>query len=104
MRNKYIPKIQKSMFSEDEPVQWERKGDSWKAIYPDNEDSKREARNELIMLNAVKELIKDNDLACEVSINGITIGLCDNLSVLPAIEKNIQEINKFLKGEDNEWA
>jgi len=55
------------------------------------------------MLNAVKELLKDNDLACEVTINGITIGLCSNLSVLPAIKKNIIEINKFLKGEPNEW-
>jgi len=63
----------------------------------------REAKNELIMLNAVKELLKDNDLACEVTINGITIGLCSNLSVLPAIKKNITEINKFLKGEPNEW-
>jgi len=63
----------------------------------------REAQNELIMLNVVKELLKDNDLACEVTINGITIGLCSNLSVLPAIKKNIAEINKFLKGEPNEW-
>lgn len=63
----------------------------------------REANNELIMLNAVKELIQDNDLACEISINGITVGLCSNVSVLPAIQKNIEEINKFLKGEPNEW-
>ena len=63
----------------------------------------QEAQNELIKLNAVKELLKDNDLACEVTINGITIGLCSNLSVLPAIKKNITEINKFLKGEPNEW-
>jgi len=63
----------------------------------------REAKNELIMLNAVANLIQDNTLACEVTINGITIGLCSNLSVLPAIKKNIAEINKFLKGEPNEW-
>jgi len=66
-------------------------------------EDKREAKNELIMLNAMKELLKDNTLACEVTINGITVGLCSNLSVLPAIKKNIAEINKFLKGEPNEW-
>ncbi len=64
----------------------------------------QEAKNELIMLNTVANLIQDNDLACEVSINGITIGLCSNISVLPAIKKNIEEINKFLKGEPNEWV
>lgn len=68
-----------------------------------SESDIQEAKNELIMLNAVKELLKDNSLACELSINGITIGLCSNISVLPAIKKNITEINKFLKGEPNEW-
>lgn len=67
------------------------------------DEDTREAKNELIMLNAVKELLKDNNLACEVTINRITVGLCSNLSVLPAIKKNITEINKFLKGESNEW-
>lgn len=69
----------------------------------DRYDDEREAKNELIMLNAVKELLKDNTLGCEVSINGITIGICSNISVLPAIEKNIEEINKFLRQEKNEW-
>jgi len=63
----------------------------------------QEAKNELIMLNAVKELLKDNNLACELTINGITVGLCSNLSALHAVRKNITEINKFLKGEPNEW-
>jgi len=71
--------------------------------YDNKIEDTREAQNELIMLNAVKELLKDNDLACEVTINGITVGLCSNLSVLPAIKKNIAEINKFLKGDPNEW-
>jgi len=71
--------------------------------YDNKIEDTKEAQNELIMLNAVKELLKDNDLACEVTINGITVGLCSNISVLPAIKKNIAEINKFLKGDPNEW-
>jgi len=71
--------------------------------YDNKIEDTREAQNELIMLNAVKELLKDNELACEVTINGVTVSLCANLSVLPAIKKNIAEINKFLKGEPNEW-
>ena len=67
------------------------------------EASIREANAELIKLNAIKELVKDNTLACEVSISGISIGLCTNESVLPAINHNIQEIEKFLKGEQNDW-
>lgn len=66
-------------------------------------DEIQEAKNELIMLKAAKELAQDNDLACMVEINGIKFGLCQNDKIIPAIDYQIGEINKFLKGEPNTW-
>lgn len=63
----------------------------------------QEAKNELVMLKAAKELAKDNSLACMVEINGIKFGLCQNDKIIPAINHQIKEINKFLKGEPNSW-
>lgn len=63
----------------------------------------REAKAELIKLMAIKELVKDNTLALMIKISGIEIGLCKNDTILPAIEHQIQEINKFLSGEPNDW-
>lgn len=63
----------------------------------------QEAKNELVMLKAAKQLAKDNSLACMVEINGIKFGLCQNDKIIPAINHQIKEINKFLKGEPNSW-
>lgn len=63
----------------------------------------QEAKNELVMLKAAKELAKDNSLACMVEINGVKFGLCENTKIIPAINYQIKEINKFLKGVPNTW-
>lgn len=63
----------------------------------------QEAKNELVMLKAAKQLAKDNSLACMVEINGIKFGLCQNDKIIPAINHQIKEINKFLKCEPNCW-
>jgi len=63
----------------------------------------QEAKTELVMLKAAKQLAKDNSLACMVEINGIKFGLCQNDKIIPAINHQIKEINKFLKGEPNSW-
>lgn len=62
-----------------------------------------EARRDLIMTNAAINLVYDNNLACVVTINGISIGLCQNLEVLPALKYHKAEIEKFLNGDPNEW-
>ena len=62
-----------------------------------------EAKKTLTEIEAMKVLIKNNELACIVEIAGMSIGLCNNSTVLPALEHNENEINKFLNGEPNEW-
>ena len=62
-----------------------------------------EARRNLIMTNAVIELLKNNDIACVIKINGIELGVCQNSVVIPALRHHKSEIEKFLRGEINEW-
>lgn len=63
----------------------------------------QEAKNELLILKALKGLAKDNSLACMIEINGIKFGLCNNVKIIPIINYQIKEINKFLKEEPNFW-
>lgn len=65
--------------------------------------NKREAKTELVKLEALKVLIKNNTLACTLEIAGMSFGLCDNSQALPLIEFQEQEIHKFLKGKKNIW-
>lgn len=67
------------------------------------ESAESDAKSDLLKLKCVRDLIKDNTLACKIEISGIEIWLCKNESVLPAIEYQINEIEKFLKGEPNDW-
>lgn len=62
-----------------------------------------EAKYEVVKLNAMKELVKDNSLGCEITIGDLKFGVCNNLTVLPAIQNNLDEITKFLNGEPNDW-
>jgi len=64
----------------------------------------QEARKELTELEAFKVLIKNNDLACTVEIAGLSFGLCDNSKILPIIEFQEKEIQKFLDGKKNQWV
>ena len=58
---------------------------------------------ELTELEALKVLIKNNELACTVEIAGLSFGLCDNSKALPLIEFQEKEIRKFLDGKKNMW-
>jgi len=62
-----------------------------------------EAKEELRNLKAIRVLLQDNEWACEVSICGMSFGMCDNKQLLPAIESQISEIEKYLNGSPNLW-
>lgn len=60
-----------------------------------------EALSTLTQWKAVKVLIQNNTLGCEIHIAGMSLGICDNSKVLPIVQQNIAEINKYLKGLPN---
>jgi len=61
------------------------------------------AKTELTQLEAIKILLSNNTLAAELHISGMVMGACNNRWFFPVVEKQIKEINKFLKGEENLW-
>lgn len=61
------------------------------------------AKQELTELEAIKILLSNNIIAAELQISGMTMGICNNKWFLPVVEKQIKEINKYLKGEENLW-
>ena len=65
------------------------------------ERDKASALSLLTQWKAVKVLIENNDLGCEIHIAGMHLGICDNSKLLPIINQNITEIKKFLKGQPN---
>jgi len=62
-----------------------------------------EAQVELSKINAMKILLSNNLLACEVEICGVKLGVCENEWLLPVIQKQKEEIDKFLRREENKW-
>lgn len=44
-----------------------------------------------------------NDIGCEIHIGQLTIGISINDRILPILLQEKQEIEKFLKGEPNNW-
>lgn len=66
-------------------------------------DKVESAKVELTEAEAIKILLKNNIIACEIHISGMVIGICDNKKLLPIIEYQIKEIEKFLNGEKNQW-
>lgn len=68
-----------------------------------NKNDDRQAMSELAQWHALKILAQNNDLASHIEIAGMSLGVCNNKKLLPAINHNIKEIEKFLKGETNEW-
>lgn len=66
-------------------------------------NASEEVKDELHRLFAVKDLIRDNELACEVEIKGVKVSLCDNITIKSAINNNIIQIYKHLHGEPNTW-
>lgn len=67
------------------------------------ESLKVEARAGLAKVKAAIELCKNNDLCCEIKIAGLVVGVCNNSELLPALQYQKKEIEKFLKGKKNEW-
>ena len=62
-----------------------------------------EAKSSLTQWQAMKLLVGNNLLAATIEIAGIRQGVCNNSRLIPVIEHNIREIEKFLNGEPNEW-
>jgi len=61
------------------------------------------AKAELTELAAMKLLLGNNDLACEIHIAGMRRSISDNKKVLPILNNEIKEIQKFLDGKPNKW-
>lgn len=61
------------------------------------------AKIELIEAKAVKLMLSSDVLAAEIHISSMKIGVCDIKWLMPVINKQIKELEKFLKGEDNLW-
>lgn len=68
-----------------------------------DDDDKDEARMEISELKAAIELCQNNDWACIIYINGLSFGLCNNANLIPALNEEITEREKFLKGEPDFW-
>jgi hypothetical protein len=67
------------------------------------EDDIKEANIQLVKLRAMKELIKNNELACVVEVADLSIGFCNNMNLLSALNDEIDEVGKFLKGLPSKW-
>lgn len=61
------------------------------------------AKAEITECEAIKVLLSNNSLAAEIHIAGMVMGTCDNKWLLPVIDKQIKELNKFLNGQPNLW-
>lgn len=74
-------------------------------MYPGEkrEDVIRQAQKELAEIKAMMILAKNNDFGCEIRIAGMIMGVCDNSKIIPILEFQKREINKFLREEENMW-
>jgi hypothetical protein len=75
-------------------------------MYLEQEEKEREiaqAKTELTKLEAIKVLLSNNWLGCEVNVAGLIIGVSENSRLIPVIEAEMAEIAKYLNGEPNTW-
>ena len=63
----------------------------------------REAKTALTLIDAMTILAGNNNLACMIDIAGLRVGICNNKKIIPALKHQKAEIEKFLKGEKNEY-
>ena len=73
-------------------------------MWNEEEEKQREideAKATLLKTKAAIMLAGNNWYGCEVHIAGLKIGICDNSSVIPALQAHKKEIEKFLKGKPN---
>lgn len=61
------------------------------------------AKAEITEAEALKILLSNNTLAAEIHVAGMVMGTCDNKWLIPVVDKQIEELNKFIKGEPNLW-
>ena len=57
----------------------------------------------MVECHAMKVLLTDNRLAATISIAGMSIGVCRNDTLVSAIDFHMQEIEKFIEGEENDY-
>lgn len=69
----------------------------------EQERMKEEAENTILEIEAAKILAKSTSFACEIHINGLIIGLSDITTIIPVLDAEKAEIEKFLKGEQNKY-
>ncbi len=62
-----------------------------------------DAKTELRQCEAVRLLLHDEQLAAEIHISGMTVGLCNIQKLIPALEYHMKEIEKHIEGKENEW-
>ncbi len=67
------------------------------------EQEKVAAKADLTKLEAMKILISNNDLGAELNVAGIVVGVSMNERLLPVIEAEIEEIEKYLNGKPNNY-
>lgn len=67
------------------------------------ERDKIEAKVTISKLKALITLAENNDLACTVSICGISISLSVNSTIVPVLEQEIVEINNFLEDKQSNY-
>lgn len=62
-----------------------------------------DAKKELTECEAMKVLLSNNRLAAVIHIAGMKMGTCDNSWLIPVVDKQIEELKKFLDGKSNMW-
>lgn len=74
---------------------------------PNNElsaDDLTEAIAELVKTSTLMTLAADPNMACSITIKGMTVDLCTKKGVMPVLERHRQEVGKAIRGEKNEWS
>ena len=69
----------------------------------EKEYNRTHAKVELTKLQAAKVLITNNDLGAEINVAGVVVGISVNERLLPVIEAEIDEIEKYLAGQPNNY-
>ncbi|MGX7686797.1 hypothetical protein ACWA1C_06495 [Flectobacillus roseus] len=65
------------------------------------QEVQREYSHQMSKLLAMEQLLQNNDFACEITVCGLSVSICNNDWLLPVIVKEKRELDKFLVGEPN---
>lgn len=69
----------------------------------ETETNIEDAKAELTQAEALKVLLSNNILAAEIHISGMVMGVCNNEWLIEVVDKQINELKKFLDGKENIW-